>query len=253
MKKSMQIIVSILVMCIFSAYVYAKPPVIVKMAKGEASISILEGKAKAMCSGQKDFKSLKVSDSLQSGCEVVTGTMSRMEILLPDNSIVRFADNTRFKIIQADAGEQDQRNVKIFVAGGKIWSNVRKTLGGKSGFEVSCENAVAGVRGTIYRVDVEDDKSAVIKVYDGEVSVAAAPKEQKAVIAGPPKAVNGPATIVGPKSVSMEEWVYIVKSMQQISIKPDGKAEEPKEFTEADDRDAWVDWNKERDNKRQKD
>ncbi len=252
MKKSMQIIVSILVMCIFSTYVYAKPPAIVKMAKGEARITVLEGKAQAMCTGQKEFKNLKINDSLKPGCEVTTGEMSRMELLLPDKSIVRFADNTCFKIMQADAGQQGQRDVKIFVAVGKIWSNVRKALGGKGGFEVSCDNAVAGVRGTIYRMNVEDDKSALVKVYDGEVSVAAAtaPREQKAAIAGPPKPVAGPATIAGPKPVSMEEWVYVVKSMQQISIKSDGKVEEPKEFTEADDRDVWVDWNKDRDNKR---
>jgi hypothetical protein len=251
MKKSMQIIVSILVLCIFATYVYAKPPAIVKIAKGDARITVLEGKAQTMCTGQKDFKNLKTNDSLQPGCEVTTGEMSRMELLLPDNSIVRFADNTHFKIMQADAGQQGQRDVKIFVAVGKIWLNVRKAIGSKSGFEVSCENAVAGVRGTIYRMNVEDDKSAMVKVYDGEVSVAAAvlQNEQKVAVAGPPKPVAGPATIAGPKPVSMEEWVYIVKAMQQINIKSDGKADEPKEFSAADDRDAWVDWNRERDNK----
>jgi hypothetical protein len=73
--------------------------------------------------------------------------------------------------------------------------------------------------------------------------------DQKVAVTGPPKPVAGPATIAGPKPVSMEEWVYIVKAMQQINIQSNGKADEPKEFIEADDRDAWVDWNKTRDNK----
>jgi hypothetical protein len=252
MKKSMQIILGFLVLCIFSTYVYAKPQVVVKIAKGEAKVTALEGTALAVCPGQKNTIKLKVRDSLKPGCEVTTGERSRMELMLPDNSIVRFADNTTFKLLQADAGTAGKRNVKIFVTIGKIWSNVRKSLGGKGGFEVSCENAVAGVRGTIYRMNVENDKSALVRVYDGEVSVGAATakQDQKYPQAGPPQPVAGPTTVAGPKPVSMEEWVYIVKSMQQIRIKSDGKAEEPKEFTEAEDRDEWVDWNKARDNKK---
>lgn len=252
MKKSIQIVLSFLVLCIFSTYVYAKPPVIVKMAKGEARVSVLEGTANAVCPGQKDAVKLKVRDLLKPGCEVSTGDKSRMELFLPDNSIVRFAENTRFKIMQVEAGDAGKRDVKIFMTIGKIWSNVRKALGGKGGFEISCENAVAGVRGTVYRMNVEDDKSALVKVYDGEVSVAAAtaPKNQKTPVAGPPKPVAGPTAVAGPKPVSMDEWVYIVKSMQQIRIRSNGTAEEPKEFKEEEDRDEWVDWNKSRDNKK---
>jgi hypothetical protein len=252
MKKSMQIVLSLLVLCIFSTYAYAKPPIAIKITKGEAKVTTLEGRARAVYPDQKGIKNLKVNDLLKPGCEVTTGDRSRLEVLLPDNSIIRFADNTSFKILQADAVNAESRNVKIFMTVGKIWSNVRKSIGGKGGFEVSCENAVAGVRGTIYRMNVEDDKSALVKVYDGEVAVAsaAAKKEGNAPVNGPPTPVAGPTTVAGPKPVSMEQWVYIVKSMQQIRIKSDGNAEEPKDFTEAEDRDAWVDWNKERDNKK---
>jgi hypothetical protein len=252
MKKSMQILLSLLVLCVFSTYAHAQKPVTVKMAKGEAKITSLEGTAQAACDGQKSVKNLKINDFLKTGCEVSTGEKSWMELLLPDKSIVRFADNTRFKLLQADAADNGKRDVKIFVTIGKIWSNVRKAIGGKSGFEVSCENAVAGVRGTIYRMNVEDDKSALVKVYEGEVAVAAASAKTdlKPVVSGPPKPVAGPTTVAGPKPVTMEQWVYIVKSMQQISINSDGKPEEPQEFKEAEDRDAWVDWNKTRDNER---
>lgn len=252
MKKTIQILLSFFFLSIFSAYGYAKPPVLVKMAKGEARITVLEGAAQAFFPGQKDIKRLKVNDLLKAGCDVSTGEKSRMELLLPDNSIVRFAENTRFTIMQINAGDVERRNIKIFVPFGKIWSNVRKALGSKGGFEVSCQNAVAGVRGTIYRINVEEDKSALVKVYDGEVSVSSASNienNKSASVTGPPKPIAGPATVAGPKPVSMDEWVYIVKSMQQIHIKSNGKAEEPKEFTEAEDRDSWVDWNKSRDNK----
>jgi hypothetical protein len=250
MKKNMQIMFSLLVLLIFSNYVYAKSPVTVKITKGEARVTVLEGTAHATCPGQKGVRGLRINDLLGSGCEADTGVKSRMELLLPDNSIIRFADNTRFKILQVEVGDAGKRDVKIFVTMGKIWSNVRRALGGKGGFEVSCQNAVAGVRGTIYRMNVEEDKSALVKVYDGEVAVsapAAAEKEQKAQVLGPLQPVAGPIRVAGPKPVSMEEWVYIIRSMQQIRIKSDGRAEEPKDFTEAEDRDAWVNWNKSRD------
>jgi len=252
MKKNTRAILAFLVLFVFSTAAYAaKPPVLVKMAKGDAKVSVLEGTAHSTLPGQKGVKKLKVGDLLKAGYEVTTGDKSRMELLLPDNSVVRFAENTNFKIMQADADAAGKRDVRIFVTIGKIWSNVRKALGVKGGFEVSCENAVAGVRGTVYRMNVEGDKSALVKVYDGEVSVAAAVSqaEQKAPVAGPPQPVPGPTAVAGPKPVSMEQWVYIVKSMQQIHIRSNGTAEEPQEFKEAEDRDEWVDWNKSRDKK----
>ena len=249
MNKNIQIALISFSLCMFTAYVYAKSPVTVKMLKGEAKVTVLEGTAKAFCPGQKNLRNLKIEDVLKSGCEISTGEKSRLELILPDNSTIRFSENTKFRLLQASVDEAGTRDIKVSVAMGKIWSNVSKALGGKGRFEVSCENAVAGVRGTIYRMDVETDKSALVKVYDGEVSVAGIkpPEQLSEKVFAAPQRISGPTVVAGPKRVSMEEWVYIVKSMQQVRIKSDGKAEEPQDFTEDEDCDAWVDWNKTRD------
>jgi hypothetical protein len=47
--------------------------------------------------------------------------------------------------------------------------------------------------------------------------------------------------------VTMEEWHVIVKSFQQVTISPEGKPSEPKDFTPQEDADDWVKWNRERD------
>ena len=55
--------------------------------------------------------------------------------------------------------------------------------------------------------------------------------------------------IAGPHPVSMEEWTYIVKSMQQIFIRPDGTPAKPMPFLAIEDINDWVRWNQERDKK----
>lgn len=222
-----------------------------KIAKGGATVSVLEGSAEVLSGGATKWRSLKTRDMLQGGDEVLTGSQSRVELSLPDNSHVRFADNTRFKILELNAGDDSkQKSVRMQVALGRSWANLSKVAGGqKRGFELTCENAVAGVRGTVYRMNVNADKSALVRVYEGEVFVKGGGERimEPPKPIGAPRKVAGPKKIEGPRKVSMEEWTFIIKSMQQIVIRGDGTAETPKDFTEAEDKDPWVNWNRERD------
>lgn len=229
----------------------AKRIVPVDIGKGECRVSTLNGTARMALQGGS-WVAMKAGQRLKGGDQVETGPNTKMEVTLPDGSLLRFAENTRFRIVAIDMDEKaGTRNAKINVALGKTWANVNKGLKIKPNIDVASDNAVAGVRGTVYRMNVDDDQSVLVRVYDGEVKVEGGSKgkqqETKAPLLGVPQKVSGPTQVEGPKKVTMEQWVYIIKSMQQIRVNSAGVPSKPESFTSKEDKDAWVEWNQGRD------
>ena len=221
----------------------------IEIEKGKTEVTLLKGKAflekKDAANAQAIFK----GDYLVSGDRISTDKQSRIELKLPDNSFMRFDEETIFELVSVDFDEKtNNRNINVNMTLGKTWANVSKFLGEKGRFAVSTRTAVAGVRGTVYRMNVNQDNSVVVKVYWGEIDIGAPSKMSHVE---PPKkvmkplTVAGPHPVAGPRPVSMEKWTYIVKALQQIVIRPDGKATKPEEFDLAkDDLIEWVRWNK---------
>ena len=216
-----------------------------------AVVTRLDGNASVFTKGGKAGTPLKKNDRIIKGQEVKVGEKSRIELKYPDGTVMRFAERSTIKIddITYD-GKTQSKKVKVDLGGGKLWANVKKLVTADSKVEVKTVNAVAGVRGTVYRVNVDEDNSAMVKVYDGSVAVAGVPKEA----AKPSGEFTAPVPVAGPTpvpppyhEVSMEEWTVIVKAMQQITISPQGVASKPQDFTPQDDMDDWVKWNQERD------
>jgi len=216
-----------------------------------AVVTALDGKASVFNKGERTGKPLKKRDKIRKGQEVKVGEKSRIEIKYPDGTVMRFAERSTIKIddIAYDSKTQSKK-VKVDLGGGKLWANVKKLFTSDSKVEVKTVNAVAGVRGTVYRVNVDEDNSAMVKVYDGSVAVAGVQKEAAKTSGqfSAPVPVAGPTPVPPPyHEVSMEEWTVIVKSMQQITISPQGVASKPQDFTPQQDMDEWVKWNQDRD------
>ena len=248
MRSSTNIFIRIIITAVLITGVTLSAPAAEESA---AVVTRLDGSASVFAKGSKAGAQLKKNDKIMKGQEVKVGEKSRIELKYPDGTVMRFSERSVIKMddISYDSKTQNKK-VKVDLGSGKLWANVKKLTTSDSRVEVKTVNAVAGVRGTVYRVNVEEDNSAMVKVYDGSVNVSGIPKEA----ANPVGQFTAPVPIAGPSQVpppyhevSMEEWTVIVKAMQQVTISPQGVASKPQDFTQQQDMDEWVKWNQERD------
>jgi len=227
----------------------------IESGSNDAVVTVIQGSARVYSKGVASGRLIKKGDALRKDQEVKVAEQSRMEIRFPDGTVMRLSEKSHLKLNEFSYNKQtDDKNVKVDLSVGKLWAKVKKLTTPDSAVEVRTSNAVAGVRGTVYRVNVEDDKSALVKVYDGSVYVANPPRDtsNQADKVTTPHEVSGPHAVSPPfHEVSMEEWTTIVKAMQQISISPEGVPSKPEDFDPKTDSDDWVKWNQERDKETQ--
>jgi hypothetical protein len=154
---------------------------------------------------------------LQQGAEIEledtlrTGAAGNVKLTLTDQSVVVLGPDSEMLIERAEFAGQDRSKVSLQLLVGGVWAKVKKAIAGSdSTFEVSAARAVAGVRGTIFRVDATPlivgthppkIRETVVRVTEGRVAVNAQVK--KAAKKPPP----GPRhEVPGPAEVTADEW-----------------------------------------------
>jgi hypothetical protein len=160
-----------------------------------------------------------------------------------DGSMLRLGPSSELKLQDVKLDKKDKRKkqvkTKLFV--GRMWAAVTSLFGSDSEFEVTTENAVAGVRGTRFSAEAASDGSTLVKVYDGKVLISNKPIY---AVAGHTKGKR--VEVAGPAEISKKQWEELVASaMQQVKVAAGGAmSQENFQLAENDD---WEKWNQERD------
>jgi hypothetical protein len=204
------------------------------------AVTFLAGEATRAAGGKSE--KLAVGGLVREGDVVETRRRTRLELRLADGSVLRLGPLSRATLERARFGASpDERKVSAKLLVGQVWANVAKAVGGEARFEVRTDNAVAGVRGTTFRVDAAKDRSVVVRVYSGSVAVATGPVPRPAHAGTQER-----RPIAGPEEVSKAEWERLVTSMMLVRVGGDGVPAEPVAFALAP-ADPWETWNRERD------
>lgn len=203
-----------------------------------AQVSALEGSAqKSRASGPRT--ELRVGTSVSQGDTVETRQGARLEIRFSDNSVLRLGPSARLQLAEAHFAGSARRRLSARLFFGKLWAKVTSVIQGEQKFQIETENAVAGVRGTTFRVDANQDKSVLVRVYDGTVAVGTG---------APPGAPGERREVEGPREVTREQWEKLVGRQMQIVVSADGTPGDPEEFSpDVDKDDPFARWNLQRD------
>lgn len=209
-------------------------------------VSYLEGRA-WRAQGRGKLHLLHKGTAVYEKDHVKTGTGTRLEIRLTDGSAVRLGPKSEMVLSSATfRAKKERKKVSIRLILGRIWSKVTHALHGDDTYEVHTATAVAGVRGTSFRVNAASDKSTLVSVYSGTVAVAGV---------RPIYARHTPGAkrkeVPGPSEVSKKKWEKLVGAMMTIKIGSNGLPGDPEHFQLADqlkqDKDGWIAWNTGRD------
>ena len=208
-----------------------------------AAVSALDGKA-SKSRGTAQPSPLSIGAAVGQGDIIATDEEARLELKFSDGSALRLGPRAKLQLTEAHfGGGVARRKMTARLFFGNIWAKVTSAIQGDQKFAIETENAVAGVRGTTFRVDARTDKSVLVRVYAGAVAVA---KNVPLYAGGKPG--EGRHEVQGPDEVSRAQWEKIVGRQMQIAIAADGTPGEPEPFADdVDKNDAWAKWNQERD------
>ncbi len=229
----------------------------------KGKVTYVEGTAKKRATAA-DWADAAVNAPVGSGDRVRTLIESRAELTLRELDVLRLAPKTTIDIVKLyEESKTKAKETQMNVESGDIWAKVA-SVGKDAKFDVGTPVAGAAITGTIFRINVaEDSSTAQLKVYKGEVRLSNVPDRMESIpplviskgqIVQPeeapgPREVPGPKEVAGPKEVSLEEWVVIVKSFQQITIGKEGQIVAQGDFSpkDRDEQSDWVKWNLARD------
>ena len=182
---------------------------------------------------------LQVGSELELEDTISVAEKSDLKLTLADESVLALGHDSQLFIARADFDKLERKGFSAKLLFGAVWAKVKKmAAGSEAKFDVTTDRAVAGVRGTIFRVDATKliksaatttvPKAAVksslttVRVTQGLVVVEARVKAEPQPAGGAGgKEVGGKKErhqVAGPQQITQEQWeqkfVELQKEMQ---------------------------------------
>jgi len=132
-----------------------------------AKVVYLKGKVYSLSPDSLDRKTVSLNQTLQAEDQIRTSSNSSLTLKLNEKVTIKVQENSKFFIPKRSSSKKLSQRLDL--AFGNLWFSVKNLLKGEK-FEVKTPTATAGVRGTEFSVDHDQDSGiSKTSVFDGSV------------------------------------------------------------------------------------
>ena len=129
------------------------------------------GDVEVLAQGEAEWKPAEKGMKLDEGYSIRSGPDSKAVAVFAEKMIMAVEQNTEIDLEKLQKSRRHGVNFKMDLNKGQMWSDVGKLKTKRSKFFVETPQAVTGVRGTVFTVEVSSDNTTKVGVIKGSVGV----------------------------------------------------------------------------------
>ena len=169
MRKAAMLLVSLAAIMIVVGGLMTQSLVILQRV---AVVDAVEGMVWLQQRGHADFVPLADRPRVAAGDTLKTDARSQVDLRYVDGTRLRVGPSSRLTVLKDQINRRTQDQTTMFKLDlGRVWVRILKVLSHKSKFEIATPTATAGVRGTIFSVEVTPQGQTLVSVQEGKVAV----------------------------------------------------------------------------------
>jgi hypothetical protein len=168
-----------------------------KKATHAAAVVFVVGKDAKIVTAQGEKPATKGAVLYESD-KVITGKKSQVDLVLPNNILMRLDQNTTLEMKELALGEGGAQQDRLMLQRGTVFAKVAK-LDTKSSFAIQTPTLVAGVRGTQFMTEADETGKGKVAVIEGKVAVESSTGKTEEIGEGEQAEVSPTGSIVESK------------------------------------------------------
>ena len=142
----------------------------------KGNVTFVQGEVKGQMAGEGVWVPLKLGDLIPPKSNLKTGNESALEVKYADGSLFFLRADTEVGILQSRKSLTSHLLHDLLLNAGRVISKVREATGEASRYKVHTPAAIASVRGTEFRIAVDETQKTFAEVIENRVTVDAANK-----------------------------------------------------------------------------